>query len=318
MLADGGPLQYLGSGGWQNTPPTPDARRDALSSTHHESGTLWMGEDPSSSVTDVWGRLHESDNLHAVGPAVLPTIGSPNPMLSGVALARRTGDHLVPQPLPPAPETGFRYLFDGTDKTFSQWRGVGGGAFALTDGAIVPQPAGELGLLYYAGRPFSDFILRLQVRVGSVRDNSGIFVRSRDPRRPVPDRTDPAKLHSYANQAWVAVHTGFEVQIDDTATPDGLDKHRTGAIYDIETGGVPGGQSYQRPAPLVPGQWMDCEIEVRGDTYTVRLNGAQTTVFTNTDSRRGKPATADAASGFIGVQAHTGMVGFRNIRIKEL
>lgn len=319
MLANGGPIQYLGSGGWQNTPPGPNARRDALSSTHHESGTLWMGEDPSSSVTDVWGRMHESDNLHAAGPAVLPTIGSPNPMLSGVALARRTGDHLVPTPQPPAPESGFRYLFDGTDKTFALWRGVGGGAFALIDGAIVPQPVGgELGLLYYARQSFSDFILRLQLRVGSVQDNSGIFVRSRDPRRPVPDRTDPTKLYPYMNQAWVAVHTGFEIQIDDTAAPDGLDKHRTGSIYDIETGGVPGGQSYQRPAPLVAGQWTDCEIEVRGDTYTVRLNGAQTTMFTNTDSWRGKPATADPASGFIGLQAHTGKVGFRNIRIKEL
>ncbi|WP_159054836.1 3-keto-disaccharide hydrolase [Streptomyces dysideae] len=81
---------------------------------------------------------------------------------------------------------------------------------------------------------------------------------------------------------------------------------------------LPGGQSYQRPAPLAAGQWTDCEIEVRGDTYTVRLNGAQTTVFTNTDTWRGKPANADPASGFIGLQAHTGKVGFRNIRIKEL
>src|SRR5687767_12378978 len=57
MLANGGPIQYLGSGGWQNTPPGPNSRRDTLSSTPHESGTLWMGEDSSSSVTDVWGRL---------------------------------------------------------------------------------------------------------------------------------------------------------------------------------------------------------------------------------------------------------------------
>ena len=113
----------------------------------------------------------------------------------------------------------------------------------------------------------------------------------------------------------MAVDTGFEIQIDDTAAPDGQDQHRTGAIYNIP---VPQGQAYQRPAPLVAGQWTDCEIEVRGDTYTVRMDGTQTSLFTNTDTWRGKPATADPASGFIGLQAHTGKVAFRNIRIKEL
>ncbi|MEU7058194.1 family 16 glycoside hydrolase [Streptomyces sp. NPDC046197] len=316
ILAHGGPIQYLGRAGWQATPPTSDVRRDTLSSTHHESGTLWMGDDPATSVTDVWGRLHESDNLHAVGPSVLPAIGSPNPMLSGVALARRTADHIVPVPQPAAPEAGFRHLFDGTDRTFSLWRGVGGGAFALVDGAIVTQPGGnELGLLYYARQNFSDFVLRLQLRIGAVSDNSGIFVRFRDPKQPVPDRADPTHLIPYNNQHWVAVDTGFEIQIDETAAPDGQDQHRTGAVYGIA---VPGGQAYQRPAPLVPGQWTDCQIEVRGSTYTVHLGGAQSTLFTNPDTWRGKPAATDPASGFIGLQAHTGEVGFRNIRIKEL
>ncbi len=50
----------------------------------------------------------------------------------------------------------------------------------------------------------------------------------------------------------------------------------------------------------------------------MRLNGTQTSLFTNADTWRGKPATADPASGFIGLQAHTGKVAFRNIRIKEL
>ncbi|MFB7107763.1 hypothetical protein [Streptomyces sp. NPDC056190] len=46
---------------------------------------------------------------------------------------------------------------------------------------------------------------------------------------------------------------------------------------------APGGQSYQRAAPLAPGQWNDCEIEVHGDTYTVCLNSTQTSLFINTD-----------------------------------
>lgn len=69
-------LLYLGPNGWQSTAPSTDFRRDTLSSTHHEGGTLWMGDDPATTsapnrrgVADVWGRLHETDNLYAVGPS---------------------------------------------------------------------------------------------------------------------------------------------------------------------------------------------------------------------------------------------------------
>ena len=65
----------------------------------------------------------------------------------------------------------------------------------------------------------------------------------------------------------------------------------------------------------MPGQWNDYEIALQGDVYTVTLNGQKTTSFTNTDSYRGKAPAADPASGFIGLQSHTGRVAFRNIRI---
>ena len=32
---------------------------------------------------------------------------------------------------------------------------------------------------------------------------------------------------------WNAVKTGYEIQIDDLALPDGRAEHKTGAIYDI-------------------------------------------------------------------------------------
>ncbi len=117
-------------------------------SYYHESGTLWMGDNAATSVTDEFGKIWETDNLYIVGPALLPTMGSPNPMLSGVALARRTADHLVPVSVAPLPETGFKHLFDGTEKTFQQWRGAGeaGGSnyFALINGLLVAQPIGDL------------------------------------------------------------------------------------------------------------------------------------------------------------------------------
>jgi choline dehydrogenase-like flavoprotein len=322
MLAkgDAAVLEYLQTPGggrawWAGTLPPRDSRRDTLSSTHHEGGTLWMGDDPATSVTDAWGQFHEADNLHAVGPAVLPTLGSPNPMLSGVALARRTADHLVPAPVIAAPEPGFRALFDGTAGTFQLWRIAGPGAFALIDGQMVAHPFGDHTVLYYAPQTFEDFVLRLQFRVTSAGDNSGVFVRFRNPNRAWPDLADP---RAAGNPAWVAALTGFEIQIDDQARPAGLDKNRTGAVYDVPAGqnGEPNLQNFQRAPDLVPGNWNDLEIAVVGDRYTVTLNGVQTSDFTNTDAGRGQSPTQNPASGYVGLQAHTGRVAFRRVRIK--
>jgi hypothetical protein len=157
------------------------------------------------------------------------------------------------------------------------------------------------------------------VRLESVFDNSGVFLRSRTPRTRWPDLAGKPNIDK--NPAWVAVYTGFEVQIDEQVAPDGLDKHRTGAIYDIPTGqnGEPVQQTFTRLSPgLTPGVWNDCEIEVRGDTYTVRWNGQQSTSFTNHDPTRDLAPATNPASGYVGLQAHTGHVAFREIRIRKL
>jgi len=110
------------------------------------------------------------------------------------------------------------------------------------------------------------------------------------------------------------------VQIDEIARPDNMDKHRTGAIYNIETGFGAGKQTYKKPPTLSPGTWTEWEIAVAGDQYTVRLKDGgvfkDVTSFTNTDQRRGKSAATDPLSGFLGLQAHTGNVAFRSIRIR--
>ena len=239
---------------------------------------------------------------------------------------------------PPSPESGFVALFDGTEASFANWQVAGRDGFALVDGIIETRPGGDdLGLLYYAPRTFSDFILRLQFRVADPADNAGVHLRFRDPRLPLPAEvlTAPGAALAFPNRsayadngAWLAVDTGFEVQIDEEAggrpdgsTPDGLDQHRTGAIYDVPLGEAPGEQVYQRGPELVPGHWNDLEIEVRGNTYTARLNGQRTSVFTNVDPRRGLSTREEATSGYIGVQSiwfNPGHVDFRNIRIKEL
>jgi hypothetical protein len=296
---------------------TPNPR-DGLGTTHHESGALRMGEDPTASVTTPNGRFHRVSNAYAIGPALLPTMGSPNPMLSGVALARRMAEHLV-APLPTPPQDGFTPLFDGTRASFERWLHVGSGSFEFLDGenVIIALPGDDIGLLFLPDLTFDDFVLRMQFRVESRDANSGAFVRFHDPRNPPPGLADPRIA---TNPAWVAVLTGFEAQIDELAATDGADRHRTGAIYDIPVGGGPGEQTYARGTALEPGEWNDYEVSVIGDTYTVRLNGYQTSTFANVDAARGLPAARDPLSGFVGLQSHPtpGRVSFRAVAFKRL
>jgi len=290
--------------------------RDGLGTTHHEAGTLWMGSDPAASVTTPNARFHHVTNAYAIGPALLPTIGSPGPMISGVALARRLGDRLV-APLPPPPlEPGFHWLFDGTAAGMAGWQQAGPGAmvFDAGEGVMVAHPGNEFGLLWYALEAFGDFVLRLQFRVEGRTDNSGVFVRFRDPRLPLPPPGDP---RAEGNPAWGPVHTGFEIQIDETAAPDGADMHRTGAVYAVDTGAGLGRQHYSRGSALQPGDWNDYEIAVQADSYSVGLNEHQTSAFTNVDAGRGLGVARDLSSGFIGLQEHTGSVAFRAVRIMK-
>jgi hypothetical protein len=268
-------------------------------------------------VTTPFGRFHHVVNAYAVGPALLPSMGSPNPMLSGIALARRLAENLVAPSPPPALEPGFVWLFDGTEAGLSGWEQAGPGGFDYDPAqqAIVARPVGDIGLLVHTAKTYSDFVLRLQFRLGSRDDNSGVFVRFRDPRKPPPAGLHDPKI--VANAAWLAVDTGFEMQIDEQARPDGADMHRTGAVYAIPIGGDAGQQTFTRGSSLRPGEWNDYEIAVAGDAYIVTLNGLQTSVFTNNDPTRGRSFSQDPLSGFIGLQSHTGAVSFRAVRAKS-
>jgi choline dehydrogenase-like flavoprotein len=296
-------------------------RRDNLGTTHHEAGTLRMGASAADSVTNADLRFHDIPNAYVLGPALFPTIGSPNPMLTGIALSRRLADHLIPPPPPMPAEAGFLALFDGTAKSYNQWKFVGQGAVLRAGRALVTQPGNDLGLFYFP-QTFGDFTLRLHFMLphprGANNDNSGVFVRFLDPTQPVPDPNNPGVSYPYNNQAYVAVDTGFEVQIDEEARGnlglgegDGLPYNHTGAIYKITSlGTFPGQQNYQNGQVLAPGQWHDYEIQVTGNTYTVLLNGQPCTTFINNIPFRGQ------SPGYIGLQTHTGRVAFANIRIK--
>jgi hypothetical protein len=222
---------------------------------------------------------------------LFPVVGSPNPMLGGMALVRRTAEALLAPRLPPGPpvlDAGFQWLFSGANTNGWQMAGPGSFQIEARDGGIMTSNGGP-GLFWFTGQQFANFVLRLQWQSNDPNDNSGVFVRFPDP----------------GNNPQVAVDQGYEIQIDDLGQPNNAPIHRTGAIYNFA--------APSRLASRLMGEWNDLEIQVNGQNYTVTLNGDQVTTFTGNPG--GRPA-----QGFIGVQNHhTGSrVSFRNIRIRAL
>lgn len=289
-------------------------RRDRLGTTHHECGTLRMGvERTINGVTEIDGvvdsncRIVGVANAYVAGPAIFPSIGSPNPMLTGTAFARRLATHFIetmPRHVPQA-DAGFTLLFDG--RTLAGWEmsAINGepgrpGQFIVVDGALESTAATGLGLLWRKTPMPNDYILKLQWKRFRHEDNSGVLLRFPDP-----------KSKGYRNTAWVASHFGYEVQIDERGVGDsfGADKFRTGAIYAVDN------QTFSLQPAKPAGQWNDYEIRVEGNRFTVLLNGQQVTDFVNNDGNRGQTGTPH----FIGLQNHPGSrVAFRNIQMKAL
>ena len=120
-----------------------------------------------------------------------------------------------------------------------------------------------------------------------ISDNSGVFVRFSNP----------------DNDPLIAVNTGYEIQIDDMAIPDGNPVHKTGAIYNFA---APLNAKASKPV----GQWNTFEIEVTNQKYSVILNGEK--VIPEFTGNR-------LTEGYIGIQNHdtNSHVSFKNIIIKE-
>jgi choline dehydrogenase-like flavoprotein len=260
-------------------------QRDGLGTTHHEAGTLWMGTDPARSVTDLDGKFHHVSNSYVAGPALFPTLGSANPSLTALTLARRTAHAIQRRSL--VPEADFAALGTGG---LDGWKQVGTGRFIELGGNILEVDGGP-GILWYSRQQFEDFVLRVDFRHSSPTDNSGVFLRFPDP----------------AGNPDVPVQQGYEVQIDNTGLNPKTDLqgdplHRTGAIYGL----APAAGSL----PSIR-QWHTFEIEAIGARITVRLDGQQVSQLSN-GSR--------SPRGFIGLQAHHAgsRVQFARLRVKDL
>lgn len=168
-------------------------------------------------------------------------------------------------------------IFDG--RTLDGWCQSGPGRFRVEQGELVSE--GGMGLLWYARRPFRDFVLELEWKVARREDNSGVFVRFPAPKTP-----------------WSAVEQGYEIQICDAAEP----KHETGSVY--------GFQAPSSVPTLPPGAWNRMRIEVRGNRYEVSVNGKKVNEFEGSRSREGH----------VGLQNHDAdsSVRFRNVRVTEI
>lgn len=64
---------------------------------NHDAGTCRMGNDPETSVTNRYGQVHSTYGLYIADSSILPNIGAVNPLLTNVATAIRTADHIVCQ-----------------------------------------------------------------------------------------------------------------------------------------------------------------------------------------------------------------------------
>jgi hypothetical protein len=179
-------------------------------------------------------------------------------------------------------DEGFVPLF--SENALKQWKQCGPGKFLVQDGVATGQ--GGMGLWWYTGREFTNFVLRGEfVQEQDIAD-SGVFVRFPDP----------------GNDPWVAVHKGHEMEIGDPHPEKPT--WRTGSIYPFQA------STTANTKPL--GQWNDYEIVCRGHDYSVRINGKLVNTWSDTTRR--------SLHGFIGLQNYNDQktVRHRNVRVKEL
>ena len=177
-------------------------------------------------------------------------------------------------------------------------------------GAGVDNRTPSLGVIWYATKMFNDFVLKLDWRAFDHAANSGIFLRMPEP---------------------VVLDAGFydstiEVQIDEHGHDGdnqtyGSPLHKTGAVYEVFPAQLWAAKAIPPRGSGKSSFWNHCEIAVQGASIEVRLNGLLV-------SKGQFPALVSAhapsagktkrEAGYIGLQCHTEVVQFRNIRIKEL
>jgi choline dehydrogenase-like flavoprotein len=73
----------------------PVAPREFLTFSAHQLGSCRMGTDPRTSVANPWGQLHDVPGVWIGDGSAFPTASGTNPMLTIMALARRTSGAII-------------------------------------------------------------------------------------------------------------------------------------------------------------------------------------------------------------------------------
>ncbi len=167
----------------------------------------------------------------------------------------------------------WRTIFDG--RSLAGWTPIGDANWTSKDGAMEADK-GAISFLVSA-EDYGDFEMRAEVYV-SPEANSGIFIRC-------------------SNPAQITAANAYEVNIYDTR-PDPT--YGTGAIVNV---------AKVDPMPKAGGRWNVLEVIAKGDSFTVKLNGA-TTVNGAKDAKWAK--------GRLALQYGSGVVKFRKVEVRTL
>ena len=198
-----------------------------------------------------------------------------------------------------AGDAGWKQLFNGKDLT--GWKHVDKGGMTVENGLI--QTHGGMGLLYWTGGKIGNCQLRVVFKMRDHNDNSGVYIRI-----PVEPR-----------EAWMPVHYGYEVQIDNEPEKGNEDEmHVTGTLYSL---------THPLARPGKPGpEWNTMEITIKGPRTIVSVNGVKVTDYTE-----GQPVPPKKLwfepdrgtrpnEGWFGLQNHGDhdVVFFKEVAIRQL
>jgi hypothetical protein len=216
--------------------------------------------------------------LTAIIPCfVVVAISASDEKIGGVKNAKRAQERTASDE-----RDGFNYLF--SEEALKRWRQCGPGRFVVSNGVATGE--GGMGLWWFSGKQFTNFVLRGDFVQEQEIADSGVFLRFPDP------KDDP----------WNAVHQGHEMEIGDPNPKDPT--WRTGSIYPFKAS--------DKTNTKALGQWNEYEITCVDQNYSVRMNGELIMTWTDPKSR--------TRSGYIGLQNYNDgkTVRHRNLRIKEL
>lgn len=190
-------------------------------------------------------------------------------------------------------EHGFSSLFNGTDLT--GWEGAGQPAevcWKVENGELICTGL-KKGPWLRSAKSYGDFNLRLEYWVSNA-GNSGLFIR-------VPENGKHHRKTADLPEA------GFEIQLLDDADAkyrELKDYQYTGSIYDI----VGASQHVGKPA----GEWNTIELNCKGQHVVSIHNGVK--IVDATDAQY-PLLSLRKIEGYLGLQNHSSVVKFRNLRI---